>query len=767
MKEQANISLQKTDSKTSETTAAIGIHLLFALAGFAATKATVSGGLSPFGISLLASVPQSFVPAAAIGVFLGYFLSALSGGGFRYVAALFAILSIRILVSGYKKTAESVPFLCLICFLSDFFTAAVALRAAPDAVLKVLTESVLCTAGAYFFLRCFRVVQNATAGIAAEELCFLFFGLCIPVMGLATVRFSGISLGHILGFLLLLTASKYGGIISGALGGIMLSFAMLLCDESALFAVLFALSGLFCGLFSPFGKYVQILPALLLTSVTVLPRGTADAAAGIVEFLLGAVLFLLLPRQAGIAAGRFLAPFPKMATLPSVKKTVSMRLDAASDALSDISQTVEQVAGELAKINTPDFGTVITRIEQDACTGCKLRLHCWENRKSETTAAVLAITKAVKKGAKSPEEGAPTDFAGRCLRLPQVAAAAKRHFSDYLSRVEAEHRIAEVRNVVSDQFDGISVMLSELSRDLENDLRFDHALAEKATAALQTLGIQTEECNCRIDHHGRATVELKIKKEPDTVLNKLQIMKIASLACERDFGTPTVSGVGENLYLTLNEYPAIRVDIGVEQKCAAPSGMCGDAYRYFTDKGRFVMILSDGMGTGGRAAVDGTMATGLMSRLLKAGFGYDCSLKILNSAMLFKSTDESLATVDIVSVDLFSGKTELRKAGAAPTFIRRSGRAGKAESASLPAGILRDIHFDKATVRCKADDIIVLLSDGAMCDGAEWIKEELEHWDGGSAQALSERLCESAGRRADGERRDDITVMVAILKKSV
>ena len=71
------------------------------------------------------------------------------------------------------------------------------------------------------------------------------------------------------------------------------------------------------------------------------------------------------------------------------------------------------------------------------------------------------------------------------------------------------------------------------------------------------------------------------------------------------------------------------------------------------------VILSDGMGTGGRAAVDGAMASGLMSRLIKAGFGYDCSLRILNSSMLFKSTDESLATVDIASIDLFTGQVEL------------------------------------------------------------------------------------------------------------
>ena len=196
--------------------------------------------------------------------------------------------------------------------------------------------------------------------------------------------------------------------------------------------------------------------------------------------------------------------------------------------------------------------------------------------------------------------------------------------------------------------------------------------------------------------------------------------------------------------------------------------MCGDAYKFFFDgRGHFIMILSDGMGTGGRAAVDGAMASGLMCRLIKAGFGYDCSLKILNSSMLFKSTDESLATVDIASIDLYTGQVELYKAGAAPTLIRRSGRTGKAESTSLPAGILREIGFDKATVKCKTGDIVLLMSDGAVCDGTDWIREELENWTDGTADELASRICDGAKRRRSDNHEDDITVMAAIIKKAV
>jgi stage II sporulation protein E len=195
--------------------------------------------------------------------------------------------------------------------------------------------------------------------------------------------------------------------------------------------------------------------------------------------------------------------------------------------------------------------------------------------------------------------------------------------------------------------------------------------------------------------------------------------------------------------------------------------MCGDAYDCFNDgKGHFIAVLSDGMGTGGRAAVDGAMASGLMTRLLKAGFGFDCSLRILNSSMLFKSTDESLATVDIVSIDLFTGEAELYKAGAAPTIVRRAGKTGKAVSTSLPVGILRDIGFDRAAIKLKQGDILLLMSDGAVSEGTDWIRAELEAWRDGSAEDLAEHISECARRRRTDDHEDDITVIAAILEKA-
>ncbi len=86
---------------------------------------------------------------------------------------------------------------------------------------------------------------------------------------------------------------------------------------------------------------------------------------------------------------------------------------------------------------------------------------------------------------------------------------------------------------------------------------------------------------------------------------------------------------------------------------------------------------------------------------------------------------------------------------------------------SCVVGILKDISFDTATIKCKVGDIVVLMSDGATSEGCDWIRSEVESFTDGNAQDLAERLCMSARRRRTDKREDDITVLCAILNKAV
>ncbi len=121
------------------------------------------------------------------------------------------------------------------------------------------------------------------------------------------------------------------------------------------------------------------------------------------------------------------------------------------------------------------------------------------------------------------------------------------------------------------------------------------------------------------------------------------------------------------------------------------------------------MILCDGMGTGRPAAVDGNLAAELTARLLKAGFTAELAARLVNVALALKSDEESGATLDLVSVDLYTGTARLFKAGAAPGFLVHGGKARAVGEASLPMGILGGVSGQSRVVHLAAGDYVVLV----------------------------------------------------------
>ncbi len=744
-------------------------QMIIGLLALTVSTADIFEGMRPFGLSFIAAVPGEFLALSAVGSFVGY-LFPLSGVlNLRYFAALFALVAIKTLLSAMTKIAARPIWSAVICLAVTSATGLVVASENSTGILLSISEGIIAAGGTYFFSRTFKVIKKSPCGLRGQELACLLISVNLVFMGFMSIAPANISVGRMLSVAFVLIASRYGQSTAGAVSGITAGFlaSLSLGDSSPL--PVFAFGGLMAGVFASNGKYIQIAAYMLSSAVAAALGGDFTVALGyIIESSFGAAISLCIPKGASVKLGRLFSPPVKTVSENGMKKSVIMRLKYAAGALSDVSDTVENVARELGRINAPDFDTVISQIEKDACRGCTLCVHCWEQKKNETVTAVLDMIKAIKENKDELLEEAPEEFRGRCLRPSKMGQTVFRHYSDYASRIAAENRLSDVRNIVSDQFDGISNMLTDLASELNRDEAFDDITAAKIASALKNIDIRAEECGCRLDKYGRMTVEIIVKPTENIKYARMQILRSVEACCDRDFEPPTFSEFEKNIYITLSEKAVITADIGVSQHACSPSGICGDAYNHFGDgKGRVFMILSDGMGAGGRAAVDGAMASGLMSRLLKAGFGYDCSLSIVNSAMLFKSTDESLATVDISCVDLFSGRCDLLKAGAAPTIIRRNGKSGRAQSTSLPAGILREVGFDKATVKLHPGDAVVMMSDGATSEGTEWICAEVESWKDGNAQALAEHLMRSARRRRSDNHDDDITVLAAIIERAV
>ena len=139
------------------------------------------------------------------------------------------------------------------------------------------------------------------------------------------------------------------------------------------------------------------------------------------------------------------------------------------------------------------------------------------------------------------------------------------------------------------------------------------------------------------------------------------------------------------------------------------------------------------------------------------------------AALALKSEDESGATLDLISVDLYTGTARLFKAGAAPGFLVHGGGVRAVGEATLPMGVLGGVNGQSRVVHLTAGDYAVLVSDGLLVDGAGWVAKqvELSAAAGDAPEKLAETLVQTARIRAQKTGRpDDITAAVLRLEKS-
>ena len=344
--------------------------------------------------------------------------------------------------------------------------------------------------------------------------------------------------------------------------------------------------------------------------------------------------------------------------------------------------------------------------------------------------------------------------------------ASRADFSpeEYRTREIINEKTNEIRRVAADQFFSISDMLADLATEFDEAEHFDNIAAGKIRRILSEYEIYPRNISVIEDKFGRIRIEiLTAGGEAKFKSNALQTA--ISKACGRYFSKCTATHFSEYSMITFTEKPNFSLEIGFAQH-SAEGRLCGDCIRAVNDgKGRSVLIISDGMGKGGRAALDGAMGAGLLSKLLTAGFGFDSALKVVNSALLVKSNDESLATLDCSCIDLFTGKTDIFKAGAPPTYIAKNGKITKCELSSMPAGILRGIEFAKRTAVLGEGDLLLMVSDGITDPGGSWLAALLTGGEDMTAQETANAVLREALNITKDMKEDDMSVIAAKLHR--
>ena len=747
---------------------------LWGLVGILVPRATVYGGMSPFGVGVAAAVsgPGSLVVYLAAG--MGYLLPDGAVYPLRYLAAVAAVAGIRWALNGMKKLTAAGFFAPLTAFLATGFTGmALTLMNKPSliSVLTVVAESLLAGGFAYFVATAFRITHRAeTKSLTAQEQSSVVAVAAVVLMAVSTIQFSGISPGRIVSILLILLLARCGKEQGGSIAGIVLGTAMALAAPDQMFlAPAYALGGLMAGVFSRFGKLASAASFVAVnTIVTFSVMPGLEVVVGFYEVAAASVLYVALP---SVFDKRINALFSHAKDIPAVdglRRSVVLRMDFAAKAMQEVAGTVDSVSKKLAGLSAPDLGSVYRGVSDDVCRVCGLKMFCWEQHFSETMDSFNNLTPLLREKGGVNQNDVKGHLARHCGRIEEVVRRVNMGYREHLVREGAWRRLAEIRTVATGQFGNMSEMLEEMARDFSVEDKLDPDAAVRVTGICEEHGLTVQDVVCSVSAGNRMTVDILASDQGARIKERVWREEIGE-ACGRDFDHPTVTRVGDSVRISLNELPVYQVAMGSAQLTCSGEKLCGDAVESFQDGGgRTVVVLSDGMGSGGRAAVDGAMAAGLTSRLLQADFGPDSVLRMVNSALMVKSGDESLATLDIASINLFTGRLESLKAGAAASLLRSKGRVSRMERSSLPVGILREVSFERCSDTLVDGDILLLMSDGVLTDGIAWVEELLRDYDAdkGSMKDLAEKVVTAARKRQEGQREDDITAVALHVKKA-
>ena len=91
------------------------------------------------------------------------------------------------------------------------------------------------------------------------------------------------------------------------------------------------------------------------------------------------------------------------------------------------------------------------------------------------------------------------------------------------------------------------------------------------------------------------------------------------------------------------------------------------------------------MGSGEKACADSTMVVELMQKFLEAGFQIETAIQMINSSLVSGEENANMSTLDLCSIDLYSGECRFVKVGSSSSYIKRQHLVDRI-SAGIPLG---------------------------------------------------------------------------------
>lgn len=746
-------------------------YVLVSLIGFLFGDISIPGGLSPFGTGLVAAVPLKYILCASIGSAVGYAVFFGLSSSLRFVGAICLTVLIRLGFSEKITLRYKTVFTVALSFLASFASSLAVFTAVGGEgsfIILSLCEASISAVFSLFTLRISKIATTKKRGTffaPSDTASLIFFG-CIILLSLSGFSIFSFSFARCIAFFIIMLFALCGREASSSIAGVCCALTLGFSDTHPHLMLNFILSGLMTGLTGLYGK-LPLCMSLVFSSVLslILAGEPSTAIISLTEVILAGVIFFLVPEKLLYSAVKKATPLSRDAFDEERGRTLHFDLIRKAKAIRDISHSVNAVSGLLQKNMKPSREEIGIFVKEDICKGCTKYDFCWNKCTSLTKKAFGEADKILQEKGKLSSEELPDRLSLIC-RLPDKITES---FNTALNRYEASlisrNEIAEAKRSAVMQFSCLAGLIEDSAEKIYDIPQGDPVLSATLTPFFKEKGFSLIGLNAHTKNSGKSILQLYCKKVPPIKNMSALLQEIYTLTGISYLKPVSDEYSEEGTVLSFYEEGGYSLKTATASITVKGEALSGDTYESFYDgEGCFYAVLSDGMGTGTCAAIDSVMTCSLISRLLRAGFSVERAFEAVNCALLMKSADETLSTLDIFRFDLESGEATFFKAGAAASIISKDARILAVEKSSMPLGIIRDVKIEQSSIRLSQGDIVILMSDGASVIPNLTLKE-LINKNGNDIKTLSELISDTAVEFSPSGRHDDITVACIKIEK--
>lgn len=332
--------------------------------------------------------------------------------------------------------------------------------------------------------------------------------------------------------------------------------------------------------------------------------------------------------------------------------------------------------------------------------------------------------------------------------------------SDFIWR----KRVQENKINMGKQLNNVSKAIHNLADDLQKGIKIEEKYSKEKFEIVEILkqkGIEIQDISLKKEE--RFIIEIYLNDILET--SKIDIIeKILTQVLKEKIVLNSDTSVGNKLsFLSDDKYV---MAFGKAETVKSKSNISGDSLLNIRLKdGKYLVAISDGMGSGKDAKDSSNQCIRLLENLLSSGFEKDISMKLINSALVSKNK-EIFATMDIAIIDLYMGTIELIKSGACPTYIKNKNKVQIIKSTSLPTGIMDDTDIQTFDKDICSGDIMLMCTDGILDSNIEyknkelWIKYMLEDIETNNTQKIAELILNESIDNNYGTPKDDMSIVV-------